>query len=160
MAPARSTENRKPGIVNRGSLFSVHYKTCHNTPMPSKENEQSGKFLSYTFDGKELREEVKEVFHPHWARLLKPFLVLLFLWAVLGALFFFFKVSWVTGWAMLGVLAFSVFYGAIAFYVWYNTTGIITDYRVLQVRQRSLVNREVYATMWANVMSVTVSSQG
>lgn len=117
-------------------------------------------FANYTFEGKEPWEEVKAVFHPHWATLAKPFLVIISLWAVLAVLFFIYKASWVSGWAMLGVIAFTILYGGIVYYMWSNTVGIITDYRVLQVRQRSLISREVYATMWVNVMSVTVSARG
>ena len=120
----------------------------------------NNKYLNYTFEGKEPWEEVQVVFHPHWATLIRHALVLVLVWVAIAILFYFFKASWVTGWGMLFALGFTLLYGALALFLWYNTVGIVTDYRVLQIRQRSLFNREVAATMWANVMSVTVSSQG
>lgn len=127
------------------------------TEMATKARNQ---YLNYTFDGKEPWEEVQLVFHPHWATLVSRAFVLILVWVVIAVLFYFFKASWVTGWAMLAALVFTILYGALSLFLWYNTVGIITDYRVLQIRQRSLFNREVAATMWANVMSVNVSSQG
>lgn len=118
------------------------------------------KTIDFTFDGKEPWEEVKLVVHPHLATLVRPMILLLLVWVAIGVLFYFFKASWVTGYAMLGALAFTVFYAAKEIFLWWNTTTIITDYRVVQILQRSLFNREVAATMWSNVQSVTVYTPG
>ena len=125
------------------------------------------KYLSYTFEGKEPWEEVKLVAHPHWATLVRPVLLLFFLWlAVAGIMIVFWRYLpglWDRGWhvwVLWGAVAFTLFYLGKELFLWYNTVAIVTDYRVLQIRQRSLLNREVAATMWSNVMSVNVSSEG
>ncbi len=117
-------------------------------------------FADYTFDGKEPWEEVKLVAHPHWATLARPALGIASMWAVIGVLFYFYKASWVTGWAILWGLALSLIIAGYAFYKWYNTMAIITDHRVMQIRQSSLTSRTVAATMWSNIQSVTVSTEG
>jgi len=114
----------------------------------------------YHFEGQKPYEEVKFVLHRHWATLVRPVLYLVLLWIGVGIVFYVFKASWVTAYVIFGILAFSVLYGGLKWFIWSNSLSIVTDLRVVDIDQRGLFHRTVASAMLENVEDVTVETKG